>query len=203
MAKSPARKPTPAKPTFFRNREAFRAWLSKNHDRAKELYLGFYKKSSKKGGITYLEAVEEALCFGWIDGRLNRIDDVSHMQRYTPRTRGSHWSRINIARATALQKAGRMTPAGLAAFGKRDEGKTINYSYELRSATFPRPLLARFRANRQAWAFFEAQPPSYRRLVTHMVASAKRPETQLKRFERLFAVCAAGKRLNLLKPGES
>jgi uncharacterized protein YdeI (YjbR/CyaY-like superfamily) len=201
MAKTPSRKLP--KPTFFKDRAAFRDWLSKNHARATELYLGFYKVSSKRGGLTYPEAVEEALCFGWIDGRLNRIDDVSHMQRYTPRIAGSHWSRINIARARALQKAGLMTAAGLAAFARRDEGKTINYSYELRSAALPPALLARFKANRAAWSFFETQAPSYRRLTTFWVASAKRPETQAKRFELLLKVSEAGKRVNLLKSKDS
>jgi uncharacterized protein YdeI (YjbR/CyaY-like superfamily) len=207
MAKTPISKHTRAKPKprpiFFKDREAFRAWLSKNHDTAKEIYLGFYKASARRGGLTYLQAVEESLCFGWIDGRLNRIDEVSHMQRYTPRIAGSHWSRINIARARELQRAGRMTAAGLAAFEQRDEGKTINYSYELRAAEFPPALLKRFKGNRAAWTFFEAQAPSYRRLMTFWVASAKKPETQAKRFAQLLQVSAAGRRVNLLKSKDS
>jgi uncharacterized protein YdeI (YjbR/CyaY-like superfamily) len=196
MAKTSAAKP--AKPVFFKDAAAFRAWLMKHHARARELYIGFYKVKSKRRGITYKEAVDEALCFGWIDGRLNRIDDERHMQRYTPRISGSHWSKINIARARVLQKDGRMTAAGLAAFERRDEGKTINYSYELRAAAFPPALLARFKAHPAAWRFFEAQPASYRRLMAFRVASAKKPETQAKRFESVFAASAAGKRLNLL-----
>jgi uncharacterized protein YdeI (YjbR/CyaY-like superfamily) len=203
MAKTKTPRTQPPRPRFFKDAAAFRAWLSKNHDTAREIYLGFYKAKSNRSGLTYLEAVEESLCFGWIDGRVNRIDDVCHMQRYTPRIAGSHWSRINIARARALQKAGRMTPAGLAAFKRRDEGRTINYSYELRRAAFPPPLLARFQANRAAWAFFEAQAPSYRRLITFWVASAKKPETQAKRFDLLLQVSEAGRRVNLLKSKDS
>jgi uncharacterized protein YdeI (YjbR/CyaY-like superfamily) len=187
-----------AKPVFFKDAAAFRAWLTKHHARKSELYIGFYKAKSKRRGITYKEAVDEALCFGWIDGRLNRIDDERHMQRYTPRIAGSHWSRINIARARVLQQEGRMTPAGLAAFERRDEGKTINYSYELKAASFPPALLARFKANPAAWRFFEAQSPSYRRLMAFRVSSAKKPETQARRFESVYAASAAGKRLNLL-----
>ena len=206
MAKTAASKTAASrtpKPTFFKDRAAFRAWLSKNHDSATELYLGFYKVGAKKRGITYVEAVEESLCFGWIDGRVNRIDDTCHMQRYTPRIAGSHWSRINIARAEKLQTAGRMTKAGRAAFERRDEGKTINYSHELRSAEFPPALLARFKANQPAWAFFEAQAPSYRRVITFWVSSAKKPETQTKRFDLLLGVSAAGQRVNLLNSKNS
>lgn len=184
------------KPRFFKSQAEFRAWLEKNHETKDELYIGFYKVSASKRGIRYKEAVEESLCFGWIDGRVNRIDDERHMQRYTPRRKGSIWSAINIKWAKELIKTGQMTPAGLKAFEARDE-KRSGYSYEqLRVMKLDAATIKRFKANKKAWAFYESTSDAYKRMVNHWVMSAKKPETRTRRLDRLIESSAKGERLN-------
>lgn len=145
--------------------------------------------------MSYPQALDEALCFGWIDGMVKTIDAASYMQRFTPRRPGSIWSNVNVRHVERLQSAGKMHAAGLAAFAGRDPKKTGVYSFENRPKTLPRALEKEFRAHKKAWAFWEAQPPGYRRLLTWFVMSAKQDATRARRFARLIAECAAGRRL--------
>lgn len=184
-------------PRFFKTPAAFRAWLEQNHATTTELWVGLYKKAHAHKGITYPDALLEALCFGWIDGVMRRIDDESHMQRFTPRKAGSTWSNINVAHVERLTREGRMAPAGLAAFRARLVAKTGIYSFERpEPAQFPPALLREFKAHAAAWKFFSAQPPGYRRLATFHVASAKQAETRVRRLAKLIAASAAGRRLD-------
>lgn len=174
------------KPTFFANAEELRDWLERNHATATELLVGFYRKGSGKATITWPELVDEALCFGWIDSVRQGIDEVSYSNRLTPRKQRSTWSAINIARARELIALGRMRPAGLKAFERRTDDRSAIYSYEQRAKARLDPAAERsFRANNKAWAFFQAQPPSYRRAATWWVSSAKREETRRKRLATL------------------
>ncbi len=182
-------------PEFFRTPSNFRAWLEKNHEAATELWVGFYKKDSGKPSITWPESVDEALCFGWIDGIRKRVDEISYMIRFTPRRRGSIWSAINIKRASELQKQKRMRPAGLKAFAARIENKSGVYSYEQRRAELEEPYSSRLKRNKSAWDFFQAQPPSYRKMMSWYILSAKTEETRSRRFEKLMKASASRKRL--------
>jgi uncharacterized protein YdeI (YjbR/CyaY-like superfamily) len=183
-------------PLFFKSPPEYRKWLEKNHQTAKELWIGFYKKSTGKPTMTWKETVDESLCFGWIDGIRKSIDADSFKQRVTPRRPTSIWSTINIGRVTALTEEGRMQPAGLAAFEKRDRTKA--YSFENRDAGLGPAELAQLRKNRKAWEYFEAQPPGYKRLAGWYVMSAKKEETRQRRLERLTGDCAASRRLGVL-----
>jgi uncharacterized protein YdeI (YjbR/CyaY-like superfamily) len=182
------------KPTFFPTPAAFRAWLKKHHKTADELWVGYYRKDSGKPTITWQESVDEALCFGWIDGIRKKISDEAYTNRFTPRRPGSNWSAINIAKVQELTRQKRVQPAGLAAFAKRTEAKSRVYSYEQVSLALFEQLEKKFRANKKAWAFFEKQPPSYRRLMTGWVNGAKQEETRLRRLDKLIAACESGKR---------
>jgi uncharacterized protein YdeI (YjbR/CyaY-like superfamily) len=183
------------KSKFFRTPSDFRTWLEKNHARARELWVGFYKKASAKPSITWPESVDEALCFGWIDGIRKRVDEISYQIRFTARRRGSSWSAINIKRARQLTKEKRMRPAGLKAFAARIENKSGIYSYEQRRAELEEPYSSRLKTNKSAWDFFQAQPPSYRKMMSWYIMSAKMKETRSKRFEKLMTTSAKGKRL--------
>lgn len=183
------------KVVHFASAAALRRWLERHHATAAELYLGFYRKGSGKGGPTYAEALDELLCFGWIDGVVRRVDDVSFCHRVTPRKPGSIWSRINVGHVERLTRAGRMQPAGLAAYAARRADRTGVYSFERESATLPAGFTAIFRRERPAWAFWNRQPPGYRRTLTHWVTSAKQEATRRRRLDRLIAACQAGERL--------
>jgi uncharacterized protein YdeI (YjbR/CyaY-like superfamily) len=160
--------------------------------------VGFHKRGSRRPSITWPESVDQALCFGWIDGVRKRVDDERYMIRFTPRKRSSTWSRVNVARVAELTEAGLMHPAGLAAFAARTEEGT--YSYEQReAAAFDPEREARLRADAAAWAWFSAQPPWYRRTATHWVMSAKREETRDRRLARLIADSAAGRTVGPLQ----
>jgi uncharacterized protein YdeI (YjbR/CyaY-like superfamily) len=172
--------------TFFDSSADFRTWLEAHHDQVQELWVGFYKKNSGKAGITYLEAVDEALCFGWIDGIKKRVDDDSYTNRFTPRKARSNWSEVNIQRVGELAQLGRMHPAGLKAFDARDQEKTQLYSYEARNRPLDEMYEKSFRANKKAWDFFIAQAPSYQKVAGWWVMSAKREETRLKRLTTLI-----------------
>ncbi|HEV3461575.1 MAG TPA: YdeI/OmpD-associated family protein [Candidatus Dormibacteraeota bacterium] len=175
------------KPRFFATATELRAWLDDNHATATELWVGFYRRGTGKTSITWAELVDEELCFGWIDGVRRGIDDVSYSNRITPRKPRSTWSAINIARAKELIKHGRMRPAGLRAFERRTDERSAIYSYEQRQAARLDPEAERaFRFNKKAWAFFESQPPSYRRTAIYWVISAKREETRQKRLATLI-----------------
>ena len=184
------------KPTFFATPAKFRRWLEAHHENDKELLVGFYKRGSAKESITWPESVDEALCFGWIDGVRRRIDDEAYSIRFTPRKRTSIWSAVNVARVAALTALGKMRPAGLAAFAARTPEKTGSYAFErAEAATLTPAQEKKLRANRKAAAFFDAQPPWYRRTATHWVISAKREETRERRLATLIADSAAGRTL--------
>lgn len=183
------------KPTHFKSPDAFRAWLETNHARASELWVGIYKKDSGKGGLTYAEALDEALCFGWIDGIRKRVDELSFSQRFTPRTPASVWSLINVGNVKRLTKAGRMKPAGLKAFAARSAAKTGVYSFENRPKELSPEMQREFKSDKAAWEFFQKQPPGYRRLAIFRVMSAKRNETRQRRLARLIADSRSGRRL--------
>lgn len=182
-------------PVFFKTPAAFRTWLEKHHASATELWLGMYKKASGKQSITYKEALDEALCFGWIDGIRKTLDADAFVQRFTPRKAKSYWSAVNTKRAQELIKAKRMAAPGLRAFEARDAAETKRYTFERESAAFSAAQLKTFKANKAAWQFFEAQPPYYRKLATLFVTDAKKEETRRARLERVIALSAAGKRL--------
>ena len=146
--------PAAMKPRFFKSAAAFRKWLEANHDKAAEVYVGMYKKASGKTGITYKEAVDQALCFGWIDTTAYGIDDERYMQRFTPRRKGSTWSAVNIKRIAELTELGLMHPAGLKTFETRDPTKQGLYSFENAPQKLPALQEKRFKANKQAWSFF-------------------------------------------------
>jgi uncharacterized protein YdeI (YjbR/CyaY-like superfamily) len=182
------------KPMFFAQPSAFRAWLEKHHLAAGELLIGFYKKGSGRPSITWPEAVDQALCFGWIDGVRRRLDDESYCIRFTPRRRTSTWSAVNIRRVAELKEQGLMQPAGLDAFGRRSEEKSRTYSYEQeRGATLEDAWQKKLQANRKAWAFFQAQPPWYQRTAIHRVVSAKKEETRRRRLDALIEASASGR----------
>jgi uncharacterized protein YdeI (YjbR/CyaY-like superfamily) len=183
------------RPRFFRTPAEFRAWLEKNHDATTELQVGFYKKASGRKGITYEEALDEALAFGWIDGITRRIDDERWTIRFTPRKPKSNWSLKNIRRVGELTKQGRMAPPGVRAFEGRDRSRDGTYSFEQPQPELGEDLEKRFRRNRKAWGFWEAQPPGYRRVATWWVTSAKREETRLRRLATLIEDSANGRRL--------
>ncbi len=187
----------PIKPKFFSSPNAFRRWLEKNHAGVSELWVGFHKVHTGKKGLTYAQAVDEALCFGWIDGLKKRFDAAAFMHRFTPRKARSTWSEINTRKIEALTKAGRMAAPGLAAFNTRDPARTGLYSFENRNPVFDAATAKRFRAKKKAWDFFEAQPPGYRGTATHWIMSAKREETRERRLARLIEDSALSQRLDL------
>jgi uncharacterized protein YdeI (YjbR/CyaY-like superfamily) len=192
-----------AKPTFFETQAEWRAWLEKNHAKAEELLVGFHKVASGKGGLTYKQALDEALCFGWIDAV--RGGGEGHWTiRFTPRKPRSIWSQVNIKRANELIELGRMHPFGRKVFDSHDEKLTNRYSFENKNAAFSPEQEKTFRANKQAWAWFEQAPRSYRHPATWWVVSAKKPETQAKRLAELIADSAAGRKVKpLRRPGEA
>jgi uncharacterized protein YdeI (YjbR/CyaY-like superfamily) len=185
------------RPRFFKDVAAFRAWLEKNHERRAELWVGFYKKHAKKTGVTYREAVDEALCFGWIDGTIRRVDDDRYTHRFTPRKPKSTWSTVNIKRVGELRRAGRMHPAGLAAFQRRTPENSGVYGHENPHVMLSAAFEKRLRANRAAWTFFQERAPSYRRLAAAWVMSAKREETRERRLVALIEDSASGQ---VIKP---
>jgi uncharacterized protein YdeI (YjbR/CyaY-like superfamily) len=186
------------KPRFFRTPAEFRAWLEKNHDTVAEVMVGFYKKASGRKGITYEEALDEALAFGWIDGVRKGLDDERFTNRFTPRKPKSAWSLKNIRRVRELTELGRMAPPGVAAFERRDPSEAGTYSFEHSNPEFANDLERRFRRNRKAWRFWEEQPPGYRKAATWWVISAKREDTRLRRLATLIEDSANGRRLAML-----
>jgi uncharacterized protein YdeI (YjbR/CyaY-like superfamily) len=191
------------KPLFFPTPAVFRAWLERNHET--ELLVGYYKKDSGRPSMTWSESVDEALCFGWIDGVRRSFSEVAYTIRFTPRKSTSIWSAINVAKVEALTKARQMRPAGLRAYAARTPERTGVYSFERhRAARLTRAQERRLRSNRKAAAFFDAQPPGYRAIVKHWIVSAKKPETQERRLAQLIADSAAGRRIRqLARPGAS
>ena len=190
-------------PTFFTTAAGFRAWLEANHATAGELLVGYYKVGTGRPSMTWPQSVDQALCFGWIDGIRRRIDDESYSIRFTPRRRGSHWSLVNVRRAMELSEQGLMTPAGLAAFAARDAAKTQEYSYEARPDALPADYEGVLRQNSAVWAYWEAQPAHYRRGTVQWVMSAKREETRRKRLATLVEDSAAGRWIALYRRADS
>jgi uncharacterized protein YdeI (YjbR/CyaY-like superfamily) len=180
-------------PRFFRSAEAFRRWLESHHGRQDELLVGFYKKDSGCGGITYPEALDEALCFGWIDGVRRRVDDVSYSIRFTPRRKRSIWSRVNLKRVEALEALGKMHAAGLAALARREPERTGVYSFEDRPRELDPAYEAEFKHHPEAWANFQARAPYYRRTAIFWVMSAKKEETRRRRLATLIQDSAKGR----------
>jgi uncharacterized protein YdeI (YjbR/CyaY-like superfamily) len=187
-------------PTTFERPEDFRRWLQRHHDTEQELWVGYFKKGSGRTSMTWPESVDEALCFGWIDGIRKRIDGDRYMIRFTPRRAGSNWSAVNIRRVASLSAEGRMRPAGRAAFEARREDRSGIYSYEQRDeVAFPAELEKRFRAEKEAWAWFDAQPKGYRQNAIRWVMTAKREETRERRLATLIEDSAAGRRIRPLR----
>jgi uncharacterized protein YdeI (YjbR/CyaY-like superfamily) len=175
------------KPTFFQTPAEWRAWLEKHHAQQQELWVGFYKKDSGRPSITWPESVDQALCFGWIDGVRKSVDDVSYTIRFTPRKARSTWSSVNIKRVLELSAQGLMRPAGLKAYEARTGEKSGIYSYEQKdSPTLTADYEKKLKANKEAWTFFQAQAPWYQRGAIHWVMSAKKEETRLKRLATLL-----------------
>jgi uncharacterized protein YdeI (YjbR/CyaY-like superfamily) len=186
----------PHTPVFFPSPEAFRRWLARHGSSASELLVGFYKVASGRPSLTWSESVDEALCFGWIDGVRKRIDDVSYQIRFTPRRQGSNWSAINIAKVKVLISQGRMQPPGMLAYAHRADHRSSAASDEHEaSPAFTAQELAFFKRSPAAWQFFNSTPPSYRRAVVRWITSAKHPATRARRLSRTVESCAADKRL--------
>ena len=185
---------------YFPTVADLRKWFEAHHDKHSEAWFGFYKVGSGVPSITYKDAVDECLCFGWIDGLRYTVDKQRWRERFTPRRAGSFWSTVNTKRAIELIEAGRMTPAGLTAFEARDTERTKNFDDERAGATFSPEEEAAFRANVAAWAWFEAAPLSYRKPAIAYVATARRPETRQKRLETLIADSAGRKLRPLTSP---
>jgi uncharacterized protein YdeI (YjbR/CyaY-like superfamily) len=183
------------KPRFFASPAHFRAWLEKNHASAAQLWVGFHKVHTGKPSLTWPQSVDEALCFGWIDGLRRSLGEDAYMIRFTPRRPTSIWSNVNTKRVPELAKLGLMRPAGMAAFEKYDPARVTLYSPQARNAAFDAAAEKAFRRNRAAWKFFNEQPPGYRRIVTRWVMTAKRQGTRAKRLAELIEDSAQGKRL--------
>ncbi len=183
-------------PKFFKTADEFRQWLEANAAAESELLVGYRKVATGRPSMSWSESVDEALCFGWIDGVRNRIDDESYSIRFTPRKPTSIWSAINIAKFEQLRAHGRMTPAGSKAFAHRAAAKSAVYAYEQAStAELSLAEVREFQRQKVAWRFFESTPPSYRKVVLHWVTTAKKAETRASRFAKLLQACAYGERL--------
>ena len=189
------------KPRFFAGPEEFRAWLEDNHEEATELLVGFHKMGSGRPSITWPQSVEQALCFGWIDGVRRSLGDDSYTIRFTPRRPSSTWSRTNLEKVEELKRLGLMRPAGLRVYEERREAKTGVYSYEQReAAALPAEYEDRLRANAAAWEFWTSRPPSYRKAAVWWVVSAKREETRERRLARLIEDSREGRTVPPLTP---
>lgn len=189
---------------FFKTQTAFRKWLEKNHAKKTEQWVGFHKRSTGKLSITWPESVDEALCFGWIDGIRKSIDENSYVIRFTPRNPKSIWSSINVKHVARLTKLGLIHPAGVKAFEARDEKKSAIYSYENKDKKLPPEYEKKFKANKKAWAYFSSQAPWYQRTASHLVISAKQETTRLRRLDTLIKDSEKGKRIDqIISPGKS
>ncbi len=199
--RSIARAPTPSEVAVFPAAAHFPHLAGSNHDSATELWVGYYRKSVPKTSMTYPAAVEEALCFGWIDGVGRRIDDEVHANRFTPRTKRSTWSAVNVARMGELIAAGRAHPSGIRAFEARTADNTGVYAYENRPADLPPAYLDQLQVNGKAWTWWQSQTPGYRRVATWWVVSAKQEVTRERRLATLIEDCAAGRMIKSQRYG--
>ncbi len=189
---------SPATARYFATPAAWRAWLARHHARASELWVGFHRKATGRPSITWPQSVDQALCFGWIDGLRKGVDAGRYAIRFTPRRPASIWSRVNTRRFAALDAAGLARAAGRRAYAARREERSGVYSFERRPRAFPPALASEFRAHADAWAYFRSRPPGYRRTVTAWVTSAKRDETRRRRLAQVIADCAAHRTLAIL-----
>ena len=187
---------------FFPTQKHLRIWFEKNYKKENELFVGFYKRSSCKPTVNWSQSVDEAICFGWIDGIRKSIDDESYCIRFTPRNPKSNWSAVNIKKAESLTKLGLMKPEGLKAFSYRKEEKSKIYSYENQVVGFDKSYEKRFKANKQAWKYFQSTAPSYQKITTLWVMSAKQETTKLKRLNELINDCALGKKIKAMNYGK-
>jgi uncharacterized protein YdeI (YjbR/CyaY-like superfamily) len=181
--------------SFFATQASFREWLEKHHKKETELLVGFYKVSSDKPSMTWSQSVDQALCFGWIDGVRRSIDNESYSIRFTPRRSTSIWSAINIQKVEELTKAGLMTPEGQKAFDLRTENKSRIYSHEKEPAILDPNYESQFKMNSLAWDFFNAQAPSYKKVMTHWIMTAKQEKTRLSRLEKTIQISEQQKRM--------
>jgi uncharacterized protein YdeI (YjbR/CyaY-like superfamily) len=182
------------KPTFFAKQSDFGKWLEKNHKKKTELLVGFHKIGSRKSSMSWSQSVDQALCFGWIDGIRKSIDENSYGIRFTPRKAGSIWSAINIKKVNELKRKRLMRPAGIASFEKRKENKSRVYSYEKEPVELLPVHEKKFKANKKAWAFFASLSPSYKKLAVHRVMDAKQEKTQISRLEKLIRESESGRK---------
>ena len=189
-------------PTFFATPAEFRQWLEQHHETEKELFVGFYKVGSGKPSITWPQSVDEALCFGWIDGIRKSIDETSYMIRFTPRKTKSIWSAVNLKRIGELIEQDLVKPAGLTIFQVRDLKKAGIYSHEKEDQPFDAAFEAQLKANEKAWHFFHKQAPSYQKTVRHWIMSAKQPETRLKRLTSLIEDSENGRKVGPFRRNE-
>ena len=183
------------KPRFFADADAFRNWLEKNHKHKKEILVGFYKAKTGKANMTWSDSVDQALCFGWIDGVRKSIDSTRYTIRFSPRKENSIWSLINIRKMKALTSKGLMEPAGQAIFGKRKKGRSKLYSHENDPRKFDAESEQKFQAQEQAWKYFNSQAASYQKVTIHWIMSAKKQPTRNGRLQKLIAASQAEKRL--------
>lgn len=190
-------------PRFFPAPEDFRRWLEAHHAAESELLVGYYKVASKKASMTWAQSVDQALCFGWIDGIRRRIDGQSYSIRFTPRKQGSTWSAVNLKRVEELEGEGRMQPAGRAAFEARSAARSKTYAYEQKNPKLDKSYEAQLRADASAWEFFRAQAPWYRRTASWWVMSAKREPTRQRRLAQLIEDCAKSRTLKHLTRGKT
>jgi uncharacterized protein YdeI (YjbR/CyaY-like superfamily) len=186
---------TDTKITFFPTQSDLRKWFTRNHKKADEFWVGYYKKNTGKPSITWQESVDEALCFGWIDGIRKSINEESYKIRFTPRRKGSNWSAVNIKRIKELIKFGLVKPAGLEVFKNRDAKKDEQYSFEQQKVELPKTFEKKIKANSKAWEYFIKLPPYAKRLSTWWVISAKREETKLKRLDILIQCSEEGRKI--------
>lgn len=185
-------------PLFFASADEFREWMQEHHQKDIEVTVGYYRKGASRQGMDYASSVDVALCFGWIDGVRHRIDEERYQNRFTPRRKGSKWSRVNIKRFAELRERGLVTPAGLAAFEAWD-GSAAGYSFEGAPESLPPEYERQLRADPAAWEYWQSRPPGYRRRASHWVMEAKRPETRERRLQALIDDSAAGQAIKLLR----
>lgn len=190
-------------PKAFKTQRDFRAWLARNHAKERELVLRLYKVHAKHKGIGYREALDEALCWGWIDGVVRRLDDDSFQQRYTPRTARSNWSAVNIKRMKQLIAEGKAAKSGIEAFERRGKTKASSYSPENRNIKLSPGFVKRMKEDPKAWAFFDALPPGYKRLMVYRVMDAKLEKTRERRFQQLFDYMQREQRMPLMPEGQN
>jgi uncharacterized protein YdeI (YjbR/CyaY-like superfamily) len=185
-------------PVFFKTQSDFRKWLAKNHNKSTEIYVGYYKVGSGKQNMTWSQSVDEAICYGWIDGIRKTIDNDSYFIRFSPRKPGSNWSVVNIKKVEDLSRLGLLKPAGIAAFHLRQENKSGIYSYENKEINFSNEFENLFKLNKIAWSYFQSLPQSYKKPSIRWVMSAKRQATCIKRLEELIRESEAGRKIKPL-----